>query len=63
MHATQGLQPPPFTGANSLLWDERPLYEFSQSDLLARQARQESNARSYPRRGGFSSIAWRGPAR
>jgi diaminobutyrate-2-oxoglutarate transaminase len=50
MHATQGLQPPPFTGANSLLWSERPLYEFSHNDLLARQARQESNARSYPRR-------------
>lgn len=26
------------------------LYEFSESPLLARQSRQESNARSYPRR-------------
>lgn len=26
------------------------LYEFSQSPLLERQSRQESNARSYPRR-------------
>ncbi|MGQ9371960.1 aspartate aminotransferase family protein [Azospirillum sp. A39] len=28
----------------------RPLYQFAANELLARQARQESNARSYPRR-------------
>ncbi len=50
------------------------LYQFDESPLLARQSRQESNARSYPRRiplafmsktskDGVSSIAWQALAR